>query len=292
MNAADATADLLEPQRGTPCLARLTAARQWDPTIAVRVGHRVLGIRATSGAAPEVEEVVASRRAPEYDDTVAPHFSIDLPAPAQGRRGLCLVHRDHQIVARRRTRSAVLEDLVALLDAWGHRDRREGLAIRGCVLVTGRRRAVLLPPQWHRALLLHQERLAGEGVELLVPDEHAVTSAGEVVLSASASTAAPRVPLVRWALRIDDGPDRDIRPAQAVHLGFFTVANLSARGPRSVLDDLAGLAGLVPAVGVRARPRAHQLTVGRGLAHDASTVWGGASPAPWASRGDRPVSSR
>lgn len=264
-------------QRRSPCLARLDAARPWGPAFAVRVDGLVLGVRATRDAAEEVEASLRRRRAPAYDNQVPPTFSVEPARP--GAFGL--VYRDHAVAARRRDTTALLADLDALVTASALHTHEAVLALRSCALVVQGDFVVLLPPLWHQLLLLHQARLARHGLELLAPDVHAVALAPDHV------PCLDGLPVRSWALRIDPAEPARISAARAVQLGFGHVANLEARGPATVLQDLAVLArtatGVLPVPGKELPAAARSLAcaavaasggIAEGQGDAGETAWG------------------
>lgn len=261
------------PQRSTPCLARLTAAREWDRTIALRVGAQLVGVRVTRGESGTVELLFRDCRAPEYDARVAPNFSVELARQGGRAKALDLVYRDHVIMARRRGRDDLLADLSSLVAAAGHPEDREHLAIRASALKVGTN-VTLLPAAWHQSLLMHQERLPATGAELLAPDLHLVTHdrAELVHPTPGADGGLDRLPITTWGLRVDTGQDRELRPSQAIQLGFFSVANLESCGPRATLDTLLRMAERATVVGLRGRGGADQVATARELARTVSSA--------------------
>lgn len=254
------------PQRVTPCLARLTGARQWEPTMALRIDGQVVGMRTN----PEAHEAIVHRfghlRAPAYDEVVRPNFSVELAAPGSG--ALNLVYRDHVIVARRRHEGALLHDLDALLAACAHQGNQELLAVRASALVVRGESVVLLPASWHRALLMHQERLAATDIELLAAGVHVVAPDPARLLhpGPGAPGDAGSTRIVLWGLQTTAGWDHDLRPAQTIQLAFFTVANVAALGIPRTLNGLAGMAAHTSTIGLRKRPSADQVRTARDLA--------------------------
>jgi hypothetical protein len=265
---ADLVPQVLQ-QRSTPCLARLTAARTWDRTIALRVGTRLVGLRATRGALDTVSRLFEQLRAPEYDALVEPNFSVEFGSTGGG--ALDLVYRDHVIMARRRHREEILADLKTLVTASAHPEEREHLAIRASAVVMGGTAAMLLPPQWHEPLLMRQRQLTAEGLELLSPDLHLVTT-DRAELVAPATTPVARLPIAVWGLRVETGHDHHLRPAQAIQLGFFNIANLGQLGPREALDSLRRMTRGPELVGLRGRKTGEHVMTARELARTASSA--------------------
>jgi len=250
-------------QRRTPCLARLDAARPWGPAFAVRVDGLVVGVRATEDAAEEVEASLRHRRAPAYDNQVPPTFSVEPARPS----AFGLVYRDHAVAARRRDTTTLLADLDALVTASALHAHEAAPALRACAIVVRGASVVLLPPLWHQLLLLHQARLARDGLELLAPDVHAVA------LTEDHAPCLDGVPVRTWALRVDSAEPTCVSAARAVQLGFGHVANLGVRGPAATLRDLAVMARI--AIGVLPVPREQLPTVAKSLACAAAAASGG-----------------
>lgn len=236
------------PQRATPCLTRLTAARTWDPTLAVRVGSRVVGVRATQGWSDTLNALFRHLREPGMDDQVSPNFSVELAQA--GSKALNLAYRDHVIMARRRRAADLLDDLYALVTSTAHEQDPHHLAVRATALTVDDE-AVLLPPAWHAPLLLQQERLADRGLGLLAPLVHLVTP--DRAALARSDPDQPDAPITTWGLRVATGDDHELRPAEAIHLGFFMVANVDVVGARATLDILQRMTERAALVGLRGR---------------------------------------
>lgn len=257
-------------QRKTPCLARLTARRVWQPTVAVSLGSRVVGIRANSvEAAQAVDEILADFRVPQHDPVARPNFSVELGAPiAPGRHGLNLVYRDHVVVARRREPAAVLRDLVELVHATALDQHTEQVAVRASAVV-GDSGVTLVPPEWHTQLLLAQTRLAADGLEVLAPRVHVLDERTlELVRLASDKARGAhedrRIGIRSWAVTMRS--DTALTVAGAVHAAFHSVANTTARGPAPTLRSLVEVCAGVPVVGLAARPKAAHTSTTRELA--------------------------
>lgn len=256
-------------QRETPCLARLNARRAWRPTAAVSVGSRVVGIRANSvEAAQAVDEILGDLRVPDHDPVARPNFSLELGAPAPGRRGLNLVYRDHVVVARRREPAAVLRDLVELVLATALDQHTEHVAVRASAVV-GDAGVTLVPPEWHTQLLLAQTRLAADGLEVLAPRVHVLDERTlELVRPPSDKGRADhedrRIGIRSWTVTMH--ADSALTVAGAVHAAFHSVANTTARGPASTLRSLVEICAGVPVGGLAARPKATQASTTRELA--------------------------
>ncbi|QNN52160.1 hypothetical protein [Nocardioides mesophilus] len=269
----------IAPQRRTPCLARLDRSRVWRPTRAVRVGQRVVGVRTTGDESADsvVEGLLRPRRVPTLDGVVPAHFSVELAVAdrtAAPRRGLHLVYRDHEVVARRREPERLLADLLDLLDSAGHPDTVGLLAVRATAVVRGST-AVLLPEVWHGRLLLHQERLLAEGLDLRTARSHLLDVDALELVDRSRPTRAVR--LGSWVLRTAEDAER-IRPALAVQAGFGSVVNADTLGAGSALRMLAAVLTEVPAGAVGAVPDSALVDRVRGLAHHPGRAAGGRPP--------------
>ncbi|HET7325911.1 MAG TPA: hypothetical protein VFJ14_01355 [Nocardioidaceae bacterium] len=247
------------PQRHTPCLSRLTARRPWGPTLALRVGCWQVGVRANSAAAAEqVSALFAGARTPELDDRVPANFSVEIAGSTDSTgsrsRGLHLVYRDHEIVARRHEPGDLLLDLADLLDEIGNAERCDLLAVRAAAVVRSNQQVLLLPASWHAALLPHQARLARDGLDLLPARSHLVDGAAAQVVASTLRRRGvqpgQRLDICLWGLRVLTEHRCTLRPAEVVQLGFSTLANVDALRPRPALDGLAGLARRVPALGL------------------------------------------
>lgn len=239
----------LYPLYESPCLARLTLSRVWQPTKAFRIARHVLGIRANSQeASARVAQALAPYRAPEWDAAARPNFSVELsPAAPSGARRLQLVYRNHTIVARRRDEQALLQDLVDLVTATGHPTTSDGLAVRATGLRLADGSLALLPVEWHRTLMLHSGALRQRSMEVLSADSH--------VLAQGTRGAPLRI----WCVTTAGQTDRPLAGAQAVQSLFFSVVNMGVRGPGSVLRDLAAACGATHVVGLARRHGREQL---------------------------------
>lgn len=255
---------LLE-QRHTPCLKKLNIARSWGRTLAVRVGGLVIGIRASSEDTTErLDETFRTLRAPELDGIALPNFSVDLAHHDSGsRRGLHLVYRDHQIVARRRHPDEALRDLGELLEATTHAHLLDGLAMRGSLLVDDEGCGRILPWEWHAGLLLAQERLARAGHRLTVATTHRVETGTYTIARESQGALTfrtpERVPITSWALRSSFEEDTRMSRGQAIQMAFRTVVNVAGVGAAGTLQALERLSAGVPFIGLRRRTPAEHL---------------------------------
>lgn len=219
----------LYPLYETPCLARLTLSRTWQPTQAFQVGSHIVGVRANSqDAAARVAQVLAPYRAPGWDGAARPNFSVELsPAAPSGARRLQLVYRNHTIMARRRDVDALLRDLVELAVATGHPAVKDGLAVRAAGLRLPDGSLALLPVEWHRTLVLHSGELQHRGIELVSADSHVL----------GGGMGAPH--LRTWGVTASTDVDRPLAGGQAVQSLFFSVVNMEARGAGPTLRELA-----------------------------------------------------
>ena len=240
----------LYPLHDSPCLARLTLSRAWQPTQAFRIGRQVLGIRANSqDAAARVAQVLAPYRASEWDGAARPNFSVELsPAAPSGARRLQLVYRNHTIIARRRDTEALLRDLVELVIATGHPAVSDGLAVRATGLRLPDGSLALLPVEWHRTLMLHSGALQQKAIEVLSADSH--------VLGQGMRGARLRI----WCVTTAGQTDRPLAGAQAVQSLFFSVVNMEVRGTGPTLRELAATCGGTDVLGLARRHGREQVT--------------------------------
>lgn len=257
------------PQRRTPCLARLSAARQWQQTMGFRLGGWNIGVRANSTVASgRVEERLAAFRVPELDGELAPNFSVELAGEDGGpTRGLHLVYRDHEIVARRRDPEELLDDLVAVVEETRAVHCADLLAARAAAVELTDHTVLLLPAHWHRALLPQQARMAREGLVLLPRRTQLVdVQAADVVTRTLQADGEVRRPIRRCVWLLPEDVHRPVRAAEAVQLGFFAVVNRDVVGPGRALAALAGLVGKVPSVGMADRGGAELVSALQNLA--------------------------
>ncbi|MPZ93381.1 MAG: hypothetical protein GEU96_00435 [Propionibacteriales bacterium] len=219
-------------------------ALEWTATLAVRVDRWCVGVRANSEeAAATVDALFAPARVPPLDGVVAPNFSVRVASaePARtGRRDLHLVYRDHEIVARRRDTTRLLDDLVALVEATAHLAETEMLAVAGAAVVVDGAHVVLLPEQQHRTLLMHAERLERLELRLLPTRSHRIDpTTGELVIRRSGVAGDETIPLRVWFVRTPTGQESRLRRAQGVQAAYPTIVNQAALGPQATLRMLA-----------------------------------------------------
>lgn len=242
------------PQRGTPCLAKLTRSRSWTGTIAVLVDDLAIGIRVDSDRTREtVENSLAAKRVPEADRDVAPNFSVELPCTASGAvRRFNVVYQDHNLVARRTDVDELMRDLTDLVTATRNRYQTDAIAVQATVVLRRDMTVVLFPPAWHRTLVLHRDRLSAHGLELLTPSSHVIQAPREsngppaAVLRTSRGGTALEAPVEIWGVKASDLASGMIRPGPAVLKTFGYVENRRAVGAGRVLKDLAAIASTTP----------------------------------------------
>lgn len=267
MTAVEHDPVTLLDQRETPCLARLTRERTWQPTLALAVGGRVIGIRANCAEGSQaVEHHFGAVRAPGNDPVARPNFSLELgAATAPGRRALNLVYRDHVVVARRREPEAVVADLVELVMATALDQDTGHVALRASA-VLGEGGVTLVPPEWHAQLLRGQSRLAADGLELLPPTVHVVDENSlELVRKPwEPSDPSSRFNIGSWTVSAQ--ADQPLSGAGAVHATFYSVANRTVRGAAATLRSLVGVCAGVPVAALVPPPKAMQLATARELA--------------------------
>ena len=239
------------PGSNSPCQQRLDEKRSWGRTLAVRTGPVVLGVRGDTDEGVDVlEAVLAPLRAPEYDHRVAPNFSVEIGSDA-GPRRLFLGYRAHQVVARRRSRSDLLADVVTQLDDVARALSTSGLVLSLGAVSTPDDEVVLLPLDAHRVLLSRREQLAAEGVQLLPsqayvyhPDHGAVTTelTDDGVRAACEGLGrvaeVDRMRVKAWCLPALGDRAFDMVGATALAAALEPVANREAIGMRVVLRAL------------------------------------------------------
>ena len=250
----DATAVL--PQVCTPCMARLDA-RPWHRTLAVRTGAVHSGVRVNSPTAEGlIEELLAARRAPEWDRAVSPNFSVEVHRNSGATRVLHLVYRDHEIVGRRRDVDELMADLVELLDEPSRLVSDDDLAVHATGVLTPRDGVVLLPGAVHKGLLMRRDQLRTCGLDLLRTRTQSVDSlAAEVVLDLRDPGLAQvlaewprdhrpvgRFRLEGWCVPVAHGEGAPLSRPAGVFSAFGTVLNRRTLGHGTALRMLADLA--------------------------------------------------
>lgn len=251
--AQDATAVL--PQACTPCMARLDS-RPWHRTLAVRTGDLHSGVRVNTPAAEQlVAELLEDRRTPEMDGAVSPNFSVEVHRSTGATRGLHLVYRDHEIVARRRDVDELMADLVELLDEPNRLASHEDLAVHATGVLTPRAGIVLLPGAVHKGLLTRREQLRTCGLDLLRTRTQSVDALPtEVVLAPrdpglaqilaehSDGRRIGRFPLEGWCVPAGHADGARLSRPAGVFSAYSMVLNRRTLGNGTALRMVAGLA--------------------------------------------------
>ncbi len=247
--------DAVLPQAATPCLDKLNA-RDWHRTLAVRVSGWHVGVRVDTPAAAEaVDAVLGSLRVPEMDTRVGPNFSVELGGQGlhAGRRSLCLVYRDHELVGRRRDPEPLLLDLLELLDEVALLGTTEGLVVHATGALTPSGQAVLFPPRVHKGLLTRRQQLSDAGLELLRTRTQQVASApSELVLGtvdpglaevmrehSDGRTRQGRFALRSWGVPALGNQAFALRRSEAVFASFALVLNRHTMGTAVTLRALS-----------------------------------------------------
>lgn len=248
------------PQRGTPCLAKLTRTRKWAGTIAVLVDDVAVGIRYDSTRTCErIEKSLTLERLPEADEEVAPNFSVELPySPSNAVRRFNVVYEDHNLVARRTNAEDLMRDLTDLVTATRNRNETGMLAIHATAVLRPDRSVVLFPPSWHHTLVLHRDRLSAQGLEVLTTHRHLLRAPGSdggphaTVLRTSVGGTTLDATVGLWGVKAPDMASGTVRPGQAVVKTFGYVENRQVIGAGMVLEDLAAITSKTPVVAVDA----------------------------------------